>query len=217
MVNFQGLLVILLCLLPLGLLLLTNIHSFLAITASIDKADALVIDGWLPDYAIEQAVIEFHRGAYKRLITVGPPLTHGRYLFEYKSYAELAAATVIALGVPPEAVITLPVHQVGQDRTLTAFRSFYDWLSTEAPEIKSANLCTLGPHARRSWLLLKQALSPQIKVGVIAIQPQGYDPHRWWKYSAGARSVITEAIGYIYILVRSLLPALHAGSSAPDF
>jgi hypothetical protein len=40
--------------------------------------------------------------------------------------------------------------------------------------------------------------APEIKVGVIAAKPLIYDPKYWWVSSEGVRSIISEAIAYIY-------------------
>jgi len=46
------------------LLIIKNIHPFLAVNAPI-KADILVVEGWLPDYAIKSAIAEFKKGEYR--------------------------------------------------------------------------------------------------------------------------------------------------------
>ncbi|MCZ0903828.1 YdcF family protein, partial [Microcoleus sp. HI-ES] len=100
----------------LMLLILTNIHPFLAVNAPI-KADILVVEGWLPDYAIESAIAEFKKGEYSQLITTGVPLSKGFYLAEYKNYAALTAATFIALGFDKNQVVAVPAASVVKHRT----------------------------------------------------------------------------------------------------
>jgi hypothetical protein len=58
-------------------------------------------------------------------------------------------------------------------------------------------------HARRSWLTYKQALAPDIKVGVITVNSDDYNPDKWWFYSAGVRLIISETISYIYAKIFS--------------
>ena len=41
-------------------------------------------------------------------------------------------------------------------------------------------------------------MGPGVKVGIIAVEPQDYDPRRWWASSAGFRAVTDEAIAYLY-------------------
>ena len=179
------------------ILILTNIHPFLAVNAPI-KADILVVEGWLPDYAIESAIAEFKKGEYRQLITTGVPLSKGYYLAEYKNYAELTAATCIALGFDKDKVVAVPAASVVKHRTAASAIALRDWFSTSDLKVNSINLYSFGPHARRSWIVFKEVLNPEIKVGIIAAEPQDYNSQEWWKYSEGFRTVIGEIIAYIY-------------------
>jgi len=179
------------------LLIITNIHPFLAVNAPI-KADILVVEGWLPDYAIKSAIAEFKKGEYRQLITTGLPLSKGYYLAEYKNYAELAAATCIALGFDKDKVIAVPAASVVKHRTAASAIALRDWLAASALKVDSINLYSFGTHARRSWNIFKAVLNPDIKVGIIAAEPEDYNPQEWWKSSAGFRNVTGEIIAYIY-------------------
>ena len=179
------------------ILIITNIHPFLAVNAPI-KADILVVEGWLPDYAIESALAEFKKGEYRQLITTGVPLSKGYYLAEYKNYAELTAATCIALGFDKDKVVAVPAASVVKHRTAASAIALRDWFSTSDLKVNSINLYSFGPHARRSWIVFKEVLNPEIKVGIIAAEPQDYNSQEWWKYSEGFRTVIGEIIAYIY-------------------
>ncbi|MEG4048220.1 YdcF family protein [Microcoleus sp. Pol17_C1] len=181
----------------LMLLIITNIHPFLAANAPI-KADILVVEGWLPDYAIESAIAEFKKGEYRQLITTGVPLSKGYYLAEYKNYAELTAATCIALGFDKNKLVAVPAANVLKHRTAASAIALRDWFSTSGLKVNSINLYSFGPHARRSWIVFKEVLNPEIKVGIIAAEPQDYNSQEWWKSSEGFRTVIGEIIAYIY-------------------
>jgi hypothetical protein len=50
--------------------------SFLSPTRPV-PADILVVEGWLPEYALEQAAREFHRGSYRMMLVTGFPYTNG--------------------------------------------------------------------------------------------------------------------------------------------
>ncbi|HSF75369.1 MAG TPA: YdcF family protein [Microcoleus sp.] len=181
----------------LMLLILTNIHPFLAVNAPI-KADILVVEGWLPDYAIESAIAEFKKGEYSQLITTGVPLSKGFYLAEYKNYAALTAATFIALGFDKNQVVAVPAASVVKHRTAASAIALRDWLAASAIKVDSINLYSFGPHARRSWIVFQEVLNPEIKVGIIAAESQDYNSQEWWKSSDGFRTVIGEIIAYIY-------------------
>lgn len=175
----------------------THIYPFLAVTSPV-KTDVLVVEGWLLDYALEQALTEFESGDYRQIITTGGPLERGSYLAEYNNFADLAAATLRKLGLEKEKLVAVPAPDVIKDRTYASAVAFSQWLSKSDLKIESINLYTSDVHARRSWLLFKQVIGSKIKVGVIAIKTLDYDPNKWWIYSEGVRSVISETIAYIY-------------------
>lgn len=181
----------------LGGLLVVQVYPFLSVNAPI-KADVLVVEGWLPDYALAEAAEAFHQGVYQKIIIVGEPLRHGYFLTRYKSYAYLAAATLELLDIDSDQIVALPMPLVTRDRTQTAALILKQWLFTHNVEIQAINLYSLGPHARRSWRAFKQALQPEIQVGIMAGIPKEYEPSRWWDYSAGVRSILSETIGYGY-------------------
>lgn len=195
--TIQGWLFILVFFMALMLFTANHIHRFLAPNFPL-KADVLVVEGWIEDYALESAMKEFQQGGYQKLITTGTPLEQGYYLSEYKTTAELAAATLIALGFAPEQLVTVPAPKVLRNRTAASAVALGEWISQSKLNIKSINLYSSDVHARRSWLLFKQALAPQIQVGVISVDSDSYNPKQWWIYSAGVRSIISEAIAYFY-------------------
>ena len=55
------------------------------------SADILVIDGWIPDYALVEGWKEFQHGHYSTLLTVGGPFRTGFDLNPDDDYADLAA------------------------------------------------------------------------------------------------------------------------------
>jgi hypothetical protein len=193
----QGWLVTLVCVAACMLFLLTHIQPFLAPTSPI-KADILVVEGWIPDYALKNAIAEFKTGGYQKLVTTGVPVELGYYLIQYKNLAELAAATLIALGFDQDKLVAVPAPEVIRDRTVASAVALRQWIADSDLKVESINLYTFDVHARRSWLIFKQALAPEIKVGVIAVENQKYDPKQWWIYSEGVRKIISETIAYIY-------------------
>ncbi|HEY9611514.1 YdcF family protein [Allocoleopsis sp.] len=195
--TIQGWLFIFVLVLALMLFIANHAHRFLAPNFPI-KADVLVVEGWMEDYALKSAMQEFKRGGYQKLITTGTPLEQGYYLSEYKTNAELSAATLIALGFPPDQLVAVPAPEVLRNRTAASAIALREWISQSNLKIKSINLYSSDVHARRSWLLFKQALAPKIQVGVISVDSDSYNPKQWWIYSAGVRSIISEAIAYLY-------------------
>lgn len=195
--TFQGWILILISLISSMTFILASIHPFLAINSPL-QADILVVEGWLPDYAIEGAITEFKKGNYRKLITTGLPVGKGHYLAEYKNFAELTAATCIALGFDPEQVIAVPAKTVIKHRTVASALALREWLLSSDLKINTINLYSFGTHARRSWMIFQAVLNPEIQVGIIAAEPQDYEPQSWWKSSEGFRTVTSEIIAYLY-------------------
>ncbi|MCM0592921.1 MAG: YdcF family protein [Gloeotrichia echinulata DVL01] len=178
--------------------IITHVQPFLAVTSPIKSAELLVVEGWLPDYAIQQALTEFKSGAYRQIITTGGTIDKGSYLIPYKNFAEVSALTFKKLGLETDKVIAVPTPFVIKDRSYESAAEFGRWLSKANFQIESINLFSGDVHTRRSWLLFKKVLAPKIKVGVIAAKTQDYNPNKWWVSSQGVRSVINEIIAYIY-------------------
>ncbi len=177
-----------------------HLYPFLAVTSPIKAAGILVVDGWISDYALEQAAIEFKNNSYQQLVAIGSPVDQGFYLAEYKNFAEIGAATLNKLGVPKEKIVTVITPPVIKDRTHASAVVLRQWISDANLQIESINLFTCDAHARRSWLIYKNIFAPQIKVGVIAAAPPNYDANKWWSSSEGVRVIISETIAYIYAL-----------------
>jgi hypothetical protein len=177
---------------------ITHVQSYLAVTYPIKSAEILVVEGWMPDFAIEQALAEFKKGSYRQIITTGGSIAKGTYLSEYKNFAEVSAATFQKLGLEPEKVVAVPTPSVVKDRSYASAVEFHRWLSNSNLKVKSINLFSLDAHTRRSWLIFKKLLNPEIQVGAIAARTYEYDPKKWWSSSQGVRTVIDETIAYIY-------------------
>jgi uncharacterized SAM-binding protein YcdF (DUF218 family) len=178
---------------------ISHLYPFLAVTSPI-KADVLVVEGWVTDYAVEQAFSEFKSGSYRQIFTTGGPVERGFYLVEYNNFAAIAAATLKKLGVQAEKVTVVPAPDVIKDRTHASAIALRQWLANSKFPIKSMNLLTSDAHARRTWLIFQQVLAPKIKVGIIAAKPVNYNPDKWWTSSEGVRTVTSEIIAYIYAL-----------------
>ena len=157
----------------------------------------------MPDYAIEAAAKEFKAGSYCRAITIGGPIQRGSYLCAFKSFAELAAATLIELGIDSEKILIASSSSASNHRTYDSALQLQKWLEDSTLEFDSFNLFTLGVHSRRSWILFRKVFEPQVKIGIIAAKPIHYDSQKWWKSSEGARTVLSELIAYLYVRLSS--------------
>ena len=201
--TWRGLLLLFVISLSLAALAIFQIHPFLALNAPIE-ADALVVEGWVPNYVLRETMQEFRRGHYRKLYVTGVPIEIGGDETNDQSYAEFAADKLIRMGMDSAFVEAVPAPHIMQDRTYTSALALKHRLHQQ--DGLRLNLVSFGTHARRSRLLFQQAFGPDAKIGIISIENREYDPLRWWKYSAGVRSVIDELIAYVY--ARLIFPYL---------
>lgn len=171
------------------------IHPFLRMYHPID-AEIMVIEGWVPDKTIKAAIAEFKAKNYRLMITTGNEIGRGKYLSDYNTFADLAAATAIALGLEPTQVVQVPNENVSINQTAASAEAVKKWLLESDLEVKAINIYSYDVHTRRSWLVFKTILAPEIAVGAIAFCPPSSEP--WWKTSRGVKSVIVETIAYLY-------------------
>jgi uncharacterized SAM-binding protein YcdF (DUF218 family) len=176
---------------------LHGIQSFLAVNHPV-KSEVMVVEGWLPDSALEQALREFNQHHCQLMLVTGGPIEQGHMLARYNNFAELAAAILEQLGLDRRRIRVIPTQNVIRDRTYASAIALKDWLNQAPLPMKAINLVSLGTHARRSRLLFEKALGPGIVVGVIAIPDLRYDPRVWWRSSLGVRTTLDEMIAYLY-------------------
>jgi uncharacterized SAM-binding protein YcdF (DUF218 family) len=178
------------------LLTLRHTGAFLSVTSPV-PADVLVVEGWLPDYALEAAVSEFNTNKYRLLITSGGPLPKGDYLSEYKTYAGVAAATIRKMGLESEAVVAVPAPWTRKSRTYASAIAVKNWAASNA-QIKAINVVTMSLHARRTRLAFEKVFGDSVTVGIISVPNPDYDATHWWRSGEGVREVLGEGIAYIY-------------------
>jgi hypothetical protein len=302
-----------------------GIHDFLSVNQRLD-ADALIVEGFLPDYALESAVGEFHSGKYSVVITTGIPLpaeyrmpfdgrlvyvlpdslcslqgndpvlslrlfgtslenvfahfnvyvngqligegmseaqssiftfntgqfpecircleiefdndaaragedrdlyveevligslrlparspfsryhrglTPGGPAFDtmLMSLAEVAADQLIRAGMPAEKVIPVSTSGLMVNRTRASALSVWEKMDSGQLSFNSANVVSLGVHARRSCLLYKRRFTSDAEFGVISVRNDSYEPGNWWRSPEGRRTVVMESVKYLYTVI----------------
>jgi len=182
------------------LFLLLQTNAFLSFNRPV-KTDVLVVEGWLPDYALEESMEIFKRGNYKKIVTTGGPLSVGSYLKEYRDLAHLSQATLLALGMKENEVVAVPAPEVYRDRTFHSALAVKEWMLKNDMQINKMNLVSLGPHARRSTNHFQEVFESEVEIGSIAIESRDYDSDRWYASSEGVRSTLNEAIAYVYAVI----------------
>jgi hypothetical protein len=195
--SMRGRLVALAGVLTLACVFILEIHSFLAVTDRVDS-QYLVVEGWVPNYALEESMGEFKAHSYKMMFTVGcDPLT-GMNIEQGDSVAIEAVNRLNWLGMNLNLVQAVPAHIKYRNRTFESAVALRKWIEENHLPVTSFNVVTLGAHARRSRILFEDAFGDQARIGIISVENREYNPKQWWTYSEGVREVIGESIAYVY-------------------
>lgn len=174
--------------------LLRNAYPLLAVQDPAPGARILVIEGWLDPTDLDQAIAAFRRGRYERVITTGGPMVAWHPACTWDSYAHRGASYLRAHGLAGVPLDIVPAPASLQERTFLSAVKLREWLQASGVRPDAIDLYSAGVHARRSRLLFQMALGQQTRVGIMASSPSHYDAQRWWTTSAGAKTVLDEAI-----------------------
>jgi hypothetical protein len=174
-----------------------QLHPFLSVNQSV-PANVLVVEGWMPDYALEQALELSRQGGIDLVIAAGGPVERGALVSGFATHAELAAQTLRQMGLPNERLVAVPAEPTYRNRTHVSARSVRAYLAKHPLEVRGINVVSVGPHARRTRLVYRRTLKGLCPVGLIAVPPESYDPGRWWASSEGTKNTVVEAAGWLY-------------------
>ena len=180
-----------------GFVVLRTLHDFLAVHAPV-KTSALVIEGWVPRYAVTNFVAKVANDYSDIFTTGGVTLADGKSHNDADTYASVTKARLIRAGVPAAKLHVVPSWIVKRDRTYSSALALREWCRTNDVHLTAFNVVTLGPHARRSRLLHEKAFGKGVEVGIIPLTNVEYDPDHWWQYSEGVKETLSEAAAYLY-------------------
>jgi hypothetical protein len=159
------------------------------------------VEGWMADSALRQFVaIPGVRNA-SAIFVLGGALDKGSELLGYRTFARVGAMTLVKLGLDPRRVYIVDSQEGLRARTLANMLALRGCLQQHALAGGELTLVSLGPHARRSRLLLARTLANGWRVRVHAIDDASYDPSQWWQSSEGFRTVIGEMLAYLHALI----------------
>jgi uncharacterized SAM-binding protein YcdF (DUF218 family) len=175
-----------------------NVYPFLAVTHRVNTK-ILVVEGWIPGYAIHEAANEFKVGSYQRVFTTGGPVVgNGGYINDYYTSASVGEEALKKLGLPSESLQMIPSRVMDRDRTYSSAVALRNWFRDHNMPVRSFNILTQDVHARRTRLLYQKAFGKGVAIGIIAVPSPDYDSTHWWRYSEGVQEVVTEGGAYIY-------------------
>lgn len=193
-----GWLVLGLVLAGLAMMLGRFIHPWLSVQEPAPGARLLVVEGWLGDKQLEQAIATFRRGSYEQVITTGGPIERWPGIAMPDSYAELAAAYLKTHGLENVPVTAVPAPASAQDRTFLSAVMAREWLRGKGLDGQAFDIYSTGVHAWRTHHIYTLAFGRDEGVGILAARPTEYEPERWWRTSVGAKTVMGETISVLW-------------------
>lgn len=184
-----------------SLLLFFQVYPFLAVTRRVDS-DVLVVEGWVKEYAMREAVAEWRSGRYPRIYSTGGPVRGlGGYTNDFQTSASVGADLLKQMGAPAEVVQMVPSRVMERDRTYSSAMALREWFREQGIHVKSFNVITEGLHARRTRGLYEKAFGDGVTVGIIAVPDPDYDASHWWRYSEGVKELVSEGGAWLYAKV----------------
>jgi len=202
--TFRGVVLALILLVATLYALLKSVHPFLAVNEPLDnslQSEILVVEGWVPDYCLREAISIFRTHPYKLLVTTGGPLPEGTDFSHLGSHAEFAANSLQEMGLGKDSILAVPSSWASKDRTYMEGVALKEWMQKSGKHFSKLDLFSFSAHSRRSRYLYHKALGPDFSIGVYAPMDLGYDSAHWWKSSNGVRQISDEAIAYLYAIL----------------
>lgn len=172
-----------------------TLHRFLAVTAPV-SANVLVVEGWLTDHAVQVAVEQFAQGGYELFVASGGPMPRGALVSGYETYAALAAAAAVRVGLPKERLVVAEARRTYRHRSFESAKAVQAKLHEQSLEVRGVNVVTEGPHARRTRAVYRKVFGRETPVGVLSVEPEEYDARRWWASSEGLKTTLVEFFGW---------------------
>ncbi len=196
--TFLGWLLLLFVLYLLYRIFLGDICAYLSVNEPI-KAKTLIVEGWVNDHALKDAINFYHKNNYKHLIVTGQPITQWKDYVKFTNTAEAASAVIKSYGftdtiyravIPNTVLINRTYHTAVVARAL--FKQHPHWAH-------SFNIFSVGVHARRTRLMFRRAFGKAYRIGIISDVDRTFDPNHWWKSSKGFRNVSNEFVAFSYV------------------
>jgi len=161
-------------------------------------ARTLIVESWMDEADLAQAVATFQRGGYTRLLTTGGPIDPWSDVGHWQTYAARGAAYALSHGVAPDQVVQLPAPKSLQERTWLNAVMVRDWAARSGVALDAVDVMSAGMHARRSHAMYARALGDRVEVGVLAAASSEFDAVHWWRSSAGTKAVLGESLSWLW-------------------
>jgi hypothetical protein len=186
---------------------LRHLYAFLAPDEPVG-AEVLVVEGWLGPDELRVAIPLVRAGGYRQVVTTGGRIQEWSERLGASTYAELARQYLIEQGLESEQIVAVPAPDSAQDRTYLSAVMVREWALAQALPPRAIDVLSSGVHGRRTRRMYELALRDVAQIGIRSAEPFDYEIESWWQTSAGAKSVVTEGIAWIWSALMFHPPAL---------
>ncbi|MEZ5198006.1 MAG: hypothetical protein R2764_16950 [Bacteroidales bacterium] len=175
-----------------------RIHPFLAQQKPV-QARLMVVEGFIPDYALEKSMDIFLKGNYELMIITGKKRLKGSQLDQYDNDGIYSAETLIKLGFDKNKIQVVALeNDIKKDRTYASALAVKKWIKESGLDDNKLDLVSISCHARRSRILFDKAFGNETDIGIIAIPTISYDHKNGINRVAGSeRSLKKPSPGYM--------------------
>lgn len=191
-----GWLIILIGLFVFSFFLIKMTYTFLSQEVK-PNSKVLVVEGWIPQYGIKNAIDYYNEHGYKYMIITGVPITQWTYSSPFSNMADASAGTMRHLFFT-DSIYTVSIPtSVFRDRTYSTAVALKMALPEWSISDDNFDLYSLGAHARRSYLMFSKVFSHS-DIGLITDTDKSFEAEEWYSSSNGFRIVFSELISYFY-------------------
>jgi len=172
-------------------------YSFLAMQKT-PKAKILVVEGWIDQSCVKNALELYAAKDYAYLIVTGVPITQWTYSSPFTNMADATEGIMKRLKFQDTIYKAIAPSNVLRDRTYStavALKMKFEELNLPYEDF---DLYTVGAHSRRSYQMYRKAFKDDRYIGLIADVDPSFDPVKWYTTSRGFRIVLSELISYLY-------------------
>lgn len=157
----------------------------------------LVVEGWIPDEGLRNAIVYYNEHHYEYMIVTGIPISQWTFASPYSNMADATARSMKEMFFK-DTIYTVHIPTIIQrDRTYaTAVALEMKWDSMGIP-YADFDLYSMGSHSRRSYMMFQKVFSDRIK-GLVADDDPSFIPSHWYKSSRGFRTVFGELTSFLY-------------------
>ncbi len=178
-------------------LLLKGTYPFLA-QAKPGNAKILVVEGWIPDHGLKNAIDYYHKNNYAYIIVTGVPITQWTFSSPFSNMAEASVESMRRLFFRDTIYTATIPNTVLRDRTYATAVSLNMEFDKWNLPYRDFDLYTMGAHARRSHLMYRKVFNDGRKIGLVVDTDPSFDYAAWYSSSRGFRIVFSELVSYIY-------------------